>query len=621
MCAKETVFMEATVLYAFLVGLASAVSLPLGTLTTLFWRLSNKSLSLLIAFGAGALLAALTIDLVVPSLEAKEFPMMAVGCIFGSLLYLGLNSLINNRGGFLRKTSTTLSYFNRHRERKFARLAQSFKRIPFLQELPESEIRHLAAITKLKEYPAGALLYQKGDTPPKLYIVDEGAVQLLDPRHNMEPFLRLGPGASFSRMAFITGLPNATAARTDGQCSVWIIDQEEFFTLLKTAPHLKENLAEFLSSSEEVKNYLIERQDMEKSDADLLIQKAIVSVRHSRPLCSTMPHDSVRLNRALSALQKGCRFPVLENLPHDIAEDVALHLELRHYSKKEVIYRFSEYADRLYLIDKGNVTMIDQTDKTNEPLHLGPGCIFGALSMLTGAHHAVAAMAVDDVDLWILKRQDFDALIRRHKELETRLSAFLISGKAKEYLELRQNFNPDIATQWTQKALGLLGNANRCLPTAEEMNAQLREHKNAPLAIWLGIFLDGIPESLVIGAMMTKTPMISLSLLAGLFLSNYPEALSSSAGMRQQGMSFRNVFLIWSSLTLMTGIGAAIGNMLFQEASPHLFSLTEGIAAGAMLTVTAETMLPEAYLKGGSITGLTTLLGFLCALLFKQIGN
>ncbi|KZK75103.1 MAG: hypothetical protein A3K90_02955 [Pelodictyon luteolum] len=613
--------METATVDAFLIGLVSAVSLPLGTLTAMFWRFSNKTLAILMAFGAGALLAALTVDLVVPSLEEGLFPMVASGCIAGSLLYLSLNSVINNRGGFLRKTSTTLSYFNHRREQKFTRLGGTFKRIPFLKDLPEAELRQLAAITRMKEYPPGALLYQKGDTHAKLYIIDEGAVQLLDPRHNMEPFLRLGPGASFSRLAFITGSPNATAARTDGSCTVWSIRQDDFFNILKTTPALREKLSGFLATSNEVKDYLTERQGMDAAGASAWAANAAASVLHAEPVSSARPSIDDRDHRSTELLCGAKRFPVFENMPESIAEDVARHMQWRQYDKGEVIYRFSEYADRLYLIESGSIEMIDQADEDPEPKTLGPGNIFGALSMITGAHHAAAAMAGTDTGLWILKRQDFDALIHRHRELEERLAAFLDSGKAKEYLEHRQNFNPDIATQWTRKALGLLGSSGRSLPTAEEMNAHLRDHKNAPLAIWLGIFLDGIPESLMIGAMMTKMPMISLSLLAGLFLSNYPEALSSSAGMRQQGMRSGNILLIWGSLTLLTGLGAATGNVLFRGADPYLFSLTEGFAAGAMLTVIAETMLPEAYLKGGSVTGLSTLLGFLCALLFKYIGG
>jgi zinc transporter ZupT len=118
---------------------------------------------------------------------------------------------------------------------------------------------------------------------------------------------------------------------------------------------------------------------------------------------------------------------------------------------------------------------------------------------------------------------------------------------------------------------------------------------------------------------MIHSSHISLSLIAGLFLSNYPEALSSSVGMRQQGMSFKRVLIMWTSLMFFTGIGAAFGNIFFANAPAMLFSFIEGIAAGAMLTMIAETMLPEAYFKGGSIVGISTLLGFLTPIYFKTM--
>ncbi|MEC9486764.1 MAG: cyclic nucleotide-binding domain-containing protein [Prosthecochloris sp.] len=606
---------ETAVFHAFLAGLVSACSLPLGTLTLLFWRPSNKAIALLIAFGAGALLAALTIDLVVPALDNGEYQLLAAGCICGSLLYLGLNDIINNRGGFLRKTATTFTYFERQSEKKFSRLVHSFRRMPVFQLIPDHEAHLLGTISRRQEYPGGAQLYRKGDTPANLYIVENGQVELLDPRQNMEPFLTLGPGDSFSRMAFITGLPNATAARTKGTTSVWIIEKESFSSILDETPVLRKQLAEFLSASPEIKRYLVQRHGMSPEESDRWIHAAATAVNGSGHLVCASSPQADRQQQAEDALRHASRFPVLEQLPPDLVKAVAGFMHHYRYDKGEVIYRNSEYADRLYLVTCGTVALIDPSDDSPDPHILTPGSIFGALSMLTGAHHAAAAVAQEDVGLWVIRRKDFDILVRTHQELAVRLERFLTTQTVRNYLEQRQHFHADIATQWTRKALEQLSRGNRPLPATEEMNAEIREHKNAPMAIWLGILLDGIPESLVIGALMVTSPMISLSLLAGLFLSNYPEALSSSAGMRQQGMSLWHVLLMWSSLMLMTGIGAALGNLMFNGAPPHLFAFTKGIAAGAMLTVIAETMLPEAYLKGGSVTGLTTLLGFLGAIL------
>jgi zinc transporter ZupT len=112
---------------------------------------------------------------------------------------------------------------------------------------------------------------------------------------------------------------------------------------------------------------------------------------------------------------------------------------------------------------------------------------------------------------------------------------------------------------------------------------------------------------------------VSTSLIAGIFLSNFPEALSSSAGMREQHHPLAKILCMWTSLMLVSGAGAFLGNLLFAEAPPYLFALIEGVAAGAMLTMVAETMLPEAYHKGGAVTGLSTLVGFLLAIFFKTL--
>ena len=108
-------------------------------------------------------------------------------------------------------------------------------------------------------------------------------------------------------------------------------------------------------------------------------------------------------------------------------------------------------------------------------------------------------------------------------------------------------------------------------------------------------------------------------LVAGVFLSNFPEALSSSVLMLGQKYSRTKILIMWTSITVMTSIGAVIGNLFFRSHSPGVIAAIEGMAAGAMLTMIAETMLPEAYERGGMVVGLSTLAGFLAALFVKYI--
>jgi zinc transporter ZupT len=242
---------------------------------------------------------------------------------------------------------------------------------------------------------------------------------------------------------------------------------------------------------------------------------------------------------------------------------------------------------------------------------------FGALSFLTGSRHAVSAVATRDTAVWVLRRSDFADLLKRAPELARRLRMFLQSEQISDYLQEKHHFDPATASRWVADAVRHL-DAGRVVPPAERLSREIRAIKGAPLAIWLGILLDGVPESLVIGAGLVH-PDISLALVAGVFLSNYPEALFSSLGMRRQGMSQLRVVLMWSSIMISTALGAALGSLVLVDAGGLTFAFVEGLAAGAMLTMIAQTMLPEAYIKGGSIIGITTLLGFLAALFFKSL--
>ncbi|MEO1182405.1 MAG: hypothetical protein AAFX51_16500 [Cyanobacteria bacterium J06636_28] len=124
-------------------------------------------------------------------------------------------------------------------------------------------------------------------------------------------------------------------------------------------------------------------------------------------------------------------------------------------------------------------------------------------------------------------------------------------------------------------------------------------------------------ESLTIGAGELVSGGVSATLLAGLFISNYPEALSSSDGMRQQGFPFTRIVVMWVSVMLIQGIVAGLGTLILAGASENIASFIESIGAGAILTVLAETMLPEAYMRRGYFIGLSLLLGFLVIVLIK----
>lgn len=144
--------------------------------------------------------------------------------------------------------------------------------------------------------------------------------------------------------------------------------------------------------------------------------------------------------------------------------------------------------------------------------------------------------------------------------------------------------------------------------------------KGGGLAIAAGAFLDGIPESVVLGVGMLDGGGVSTAMFAAIFLSNFPEGLSSAAGMKAAGRSAGYVFGLWTLIVLCSAAAALIGAAALGEASPFLLATVNALAAGALLTMIADTMIPEAVEGERGETGLLVTLGFLVAFALSHIG-
>jgi ZIP family zinc transporter len=141
------------------------------------------------------------------------------------------------------------------------------------------------------------------------------------------------------------------------------------------------------------------------------------------------------------------------------------------------------------------------------------------------------------------------------------------------------------------------------------------------MALAIGALLDGIPESIVIGVSMIAGGAVSWVAVAAIFLSNVPEGLSSSAGMRKAGRSPRYVFLLWGAIVVISALSALAGYAIFRHFSANVIAATTAIAAGAILSMLADTMMPEAYETAHDFTGLITVGGFLAAFVLTKLSG
>lgn len=456
--------------WAFLLGGLSAVSLVIGSALGLVWKPSPRLTAGFTAFGAGALLAALSVELIAPTViefvehnkklqteisgheKLLEFIFLISGCILGGLLFYFLNEALNSKGGYLRKVSTTISYFNHMRNKRFRMALKKFSRIKLFRSIPAAQLDFLIQHIRHVHFKKGSYIYHKGNIINRIYFIESGEINLVY---------------------------NSTQNR--------MIKDNEIV-----------------------------------GEASFLI------------------HD-----------------PILYD-----------------------------------------------------------------------------AIAITDVKAFELTQNDFNQLREVCPELEKiiGLSARDELMQEIDYIDSSSESIEQIAANeaWIEEASKHIHH-HAYIPTQKEINDHAQKQTSAPLSIWLGIFLDGIPESFVIGAgfliilgskasldTVTFTSVIPYTLIAGLFLSNLPEAMSSSIGMKKLGWNSFKILGLWSSLMLMTAVGAIFG-YYYGAIIPNYIEIgVEGVASGAMLTMIAQTMIPEAvHIGGNRVTGLSTLAGYLAAVAFK----
>ena len=146
------------------------------------------------------------------------------------------------------------------------------------------------------------------------------------------------------------------------------------------------------------------------------------------------------------------------------------------------------------------------------------------------------------------------------------------------------------------------------------------QHGGSGLAIAAGALLDGVPEAIVIGLSMLGGGKVSVVAVSAIFLSNVPEGLSSAAGMKKAGRGAGYIFGIWGAIACACGVAAIAGYTLFESVSPNTVAATTAVAAGAILAMLVDTMIPEAFEEAHDFAGLITVAGFLSAFALSKLG-
>lgn len=136
---------------------------------------------------------------------------------------------------------------------------------------------------------------------------------------------------------------------------------------------------------------------------------------------------------------------------------------------------------------------------------------------------------------------------------------------------------------------------------------------SADRSLVIGTLLDGIPESLVLGVGVAMGGHVAIAFLVAVFVSNLPEALGATAAMRARGHTAGQAYRMWWSIVAASAVAAGLGYVAYSMVPHADGGYVEAFAAGAVLTMLADSMIPEAYQQGGKATGLVAVLGFAVA--------
>ncbi|MEU7568998.1 ZIP family metal transporter [Streptomyces fradiae] len=137
-------------------------------------------------------------------------------------------------------------------------------------------------------------------------------------------------------------------------------------------------------------------------------------------------------------------------------------------------------------------------------------------------------------------------------------------------------------------------------------------------ALALGALLDGVPESAAIGVSLLDGGAVSSVTVAAVFLSNLPEGLSSAAGMRRAGRGAGYVFGLWAAIAAASGVSALLGFAVLGAMPATVVAAVTGVAAGAVLAMIADTMIPEAFEDAHLAIGVITVCGFLTSFVLSH---
>jgi len=138
-------------------------------------------------------------------------------------------------------------------------------------------------------------------------------------------------------------------------------------------------------------------------------------------------------------------------------------------------------------------------------------------------------------------------------------------------------------------------------------------------AIVLGATLDGIPESIALGISLLSKNGIGLLMVTAIFLSNLPESISSIDDLKREGFSKKQIYITWTIVSAIVIVTTILSYLFLKNLNLNIMGIIESFAAGAILAMLADSMIPEAYEEGGYLIAILAILGFITAFIMSKL--
>eukprot|EP00928_Gymnodinium_smaydae_P080973 TRINITY_DN64563_c0_g1_i1.p1 TRINITY_DN64563_c0_g1~~TRINITY_DN64563_c0_g1_i1.p1 ORF type:complete len:760 (-),score=187.12 TRINITY_DN64563_c0_g1_i1:61-2340(-) len=741
------------ILEAALWGFVSAVSLQFGSLIGVTYLPRPKIRAMLMSFGGGALLFALSIELFGHSLHGFDQKLaggqsygdasagvwiMDASAVVGGLFFAGLNRFLNSRGAHVRHAATAKTRIKKLRSDCFKRVCAGFLRLPVLSNLPIEDMVEIVQKAMYRErYGADDVILSRELAQGSVYFILAGQVEVevyderpivkpdgrgrskssLSPGRrisktaslNLASFEELSPLVTFSdggrdshRTSVSKSPPRRPSSKNAPSClprlqnvvASWELGVNQVFGDIAILTGCK--LATKVTATRDTKVLVLPDQELQQLIEDCPVVREHFVARAIERL-QKIPH--VKLDKA--AISKGCAVTIYE--PEDIifegCVDEATAVQFVISGSAEVTNDRSgaseeknvnglmcaEYIERLRPSESITIRALEQTMLLvlernlidvvpSLTLHLQQS-ITPSTGETEDIPHVVLPMMDLDLDKSVRDEalrasarslgwensdrererrtsilQEIDGrLASRDEDIDASIIAHLMTDEdVREHdFEMRSQGRGKLDDGPTDDLVrnisGELFDGSARFAEEDEDEDDCSTNKftseagdaeagssHAAIMVWLGILIDAVPESLIIGVIVNKsaahgnTAKEVLPFVIGVFLSNLPESMGSAGSMKAHGMRVSTILLLWLAITAQTAVGAALGALLFPANSASVatelaIAAVEGIAAGAMLTMIAQTMMPEAFEQGGDVVGLLCLAGFICASLVKLI--